>query len=150
MTTLPFDEFPITILQNCMKITSELPAGIRNNMNKIYQNLNEDKFNIKSQNESFQKILFGLTMFHSVLIERKKYGSIGFSDTYNFNDSDLETSINMVKNLLEFYQDIPWTALTYMISNIVYGGRVTDQWDNRILTFTLKSFFNQSILQEGY
>jgi dynein heavy chain len=42
-------------------------------------------------------------MFHSVLIERKKYGSIGFSDVYNFNDSDLETSINMVKNLLEFY-----------------------------------------------
>jgi len=93
--------------------------------------------------DNFQKLVFGLTIFHSVLIERKKYGSIGFSDIYNFNDSDLETSINMVKNLLEFYQDIPWTALTYMIGNIVYGGRVTDQWDSRILIFTLKSFFNQ-------
>jgi dynein heavy chain, axonemal len=65
-------------------------------------------------------------MFHSVLIERKKYGSIGFSEIYSFNDSDLETSIIMVKNLLEFYQEIPWAALIYMISNIVYGGRVTD------------------------
>jgi dynein heavy chain len=37
-----------------------------------------------------------------------------------------------------------------MIGNIVYGGRVTDQWDTRILNFTLKSFFNPSILQDGY
>ena len=65
-------------------------------------------------------------MFHSTITERKKYGSIGFSHNYNFNDSDLETAILILKNFLDYYMETPWIALTYMIGNIVYGGKITD------------------------
>lgn len=42
-------------------------------------------------------------MFHSLIIERHRFGSVGFTNLYNFNDSDLETSILILRNFLDFY-----------------------------------------------
>ena len=40
----------------------------------------------------FNKMVLGLCFFHSVVLERHNYGSLGWSDFYDFNDSDLESS----------------------------------------------------------
>jgi len=85
-------------------------------------------------------------MFHCIIIERKKFGAIGFSNSYNFNESDLETSITFLKNLILLYDEVPYEALTYMIGNIVYGGRITDFWDHRVLLSTLDKFCNKDIV----
>jgi len=37
-------------------------------------------------------MVLGLCFFHSVVLERHNYGSLGWSDFYDFNDSDLESS----------------------------------------------------------
>ena len=57
----------------------------------------------ENQKIKFHKLLYSLTMFHSVIIERGKYGSIGFANLYNFNDADLETAFLILRNLLDFY-----------------------------------------------
>jgi dynein heavy chain len=44
----------------------------------------------------WKSLLFGLGFFHSVIKDRKKFGSIGWNIKYEFNDSDLETSIKML------------------------------------------------------
>ncbi len=45
--------------------------------------------------------MWGLTYFHSILLERKRYGNLGWNCRYDFNDMDLETSIVNTKNFLE-------------------------------------------------
>lgn len=83
--------------------------------------------NITWKNSDDQKTLtFNLCLFHAIVLERRKFGSLGWNILYDFNESDLDTSLTIVNNLMETYDDPPWDAIEYFIGEIVYGGRVTD------------------------
>ena len=41
--------------------------------------------------------MFGLCLFHGVLQERKKFGSMGFNVSYAFNGSDLRISLRQLQ-----------------------------------------------------
>ena len=52
---------------------------------------------------------------------------------YDFNDSDFEVSELCLRLYLDEYEETPWDALKYLISEINYGGRVTDDLDRRLM-----------------
>lgn len=91
-------------------------------MKRSYAELNDNVFDTCKRPEQLKKLIFGLSFFHAVIQERRKFGPLGFNIRYEFNDSDLETSITMLKLFLEEQEDIPWDALTYVTGHINYGG----------------------------
>ena len=74
----PRDEFPIGLLHQSMKVTNEPQKGIKADMLKTYSNV-----------VTAEKI-FSLSFVHSLVIERRKYGPLGFCVPYDFNNSDME------------------------------------------------------------
>lgn len=46
-------------------------------------------------------MLFALIFFHAALIERKKFGSIGWNVGYNFTNGDLIICKDVLYNYLE-------------------------------------------------
>lgn len=42
----------------------------------------------------------------------------------------------------------PWEAIRYLISEVTYGGRVTDEWDRRLLNVYANEYFNQQVITE--
>lgn len=56
----------------------------------------------------------------------------------------------MLEILLDKQEDVPWAALHYLTGEIVYGGRITDDWDRRCLLSILKKFCNPSLLEENF
>ena len=150
LTSMPADYFPVTVLQNGVKLTTEPPRGLRAGLMKSYKEMTEDQFEDCAKLEIWKKMVFGLCFFHSVLQERRKFGPLGFNIRYEFNDSDLDTSITMLKMFLNEQDQIPWEALTYMTGHINYGGRVTDDWDRRCLLSILKKYYSTDILNDGY
>jgi dynein heavy chain len=64
--------------------------------------------------EAWKKLVFGLSFFHAILQERRKFGPLGWNIRYDFNDSDLETSTTMLKIFLDEQEEIPWDAMLYV------------------------------------
>jgi dynein heavy chain, axonemal len=69
---------------------------------------------------------------------------------YEFNASDLECSMMTLRMFLEEQEDIPWPALEYVIGQINYGGRVTDDLDRRCLMSVLRQFMTPQVLGKRY
>ena len=65
---------------------------------------------------------------------------------YAFDESDLETSINVMRRFLDEQESIPWDALRFITGHINYGGRVTDDWDRRCIVTILSIYFNEAIM----
>ena len=83
------------------------------------------------------------------MLERGKFKSLGFSASYEFNDSDFLICNDLIKVLLEEYpKKIPFDALKYLIGEAYYGGRVTDDWDRKILNVYMDSFFSKGAVEE--
>ncbi|KAH8862654.1 Dynein heavy chain 6, axonemal [Schistosoma japonicum] len=149
LSSMPSKSFPIYVLQNSVKVTNEPPKGLRANLSRAINDISAESFETHVLGGEWRKLVFGICFFHSIVLERKKFGPLGWNISYDFNDSDRECALlNLEMFCHESY--IPWDALTYITAEITYGGRVTDFWDQRCLRTILQRFFHPSILQPNY
>merc|ERR1719247_2458363 len=77
LTSMPTKAFPVSILQNSVKMTNEPPKGIRANLLGSYSKdpISDLTFyNGNARKDDFQRLCFGLCFFHAVLQERRLYG----------------------------------------------------------------------------
>jgi len=151
LTSSPCDYFPVSVLQNGVKMTNEPPKGFKSNILRSFGNLiKEEDFEGVAKSQQWKKLLCGLTFFHANVQERRKFGPLGWNIRYAFDESDLETSVSILRRFLEEQATIPWDALNYVTGQINYGGRVTDDWDRRTLMSVLSIYMVPDILQDGY
>lgn len=152
LSSMPSSTFPISVLQNSVKLTNEPPMGLRSNLLRSLSDLEEEHFEVHIQADNWRKLVFGICMFHGVILERRKFGSLGFNILYEFSESDRECALRTFDMFVdrETRKEIPWQALEYINGEITYGGRVTDIWDQRCLKTILKHFSSERILEARY
>ncbi len=147
LTSMPSPKFPVSILQNGSKMTVEPPRGIKANLLEAYHGFTDAFLNTSSKPDEFKQLLLSLCMFHGVVLERRKYGSLGFNIRYPYNKSDLAICQTQLQLFLEDYEQPPFKVLVYTAGHINYGGRVTDDWDRRCQMTLLESFYNPSVME---
>jgi len=146
LTTMPTPSFPSTVLQSSLKLTQEPPKGLKANLGRSYIDLDVAVLEGCAQPTAYKNLLFGLCFFNAVIQERRKYGAIGWNIAYQWMTSDLNFAQANLKLFLDEQPTVPWEALNVIISDVIYGGRVTDKQDVRLTLAILSIYLHPECL----
>ena len=149
LTSMPSKSFPVPVLQNGIKLTNEPPRGLRANLMRTFLDVTVKDYDSCSKSREFKKLLFGLAFYHALILERRKFGAIGWNISYDWMNSDLKTGTMQLRMYLEEQPTVPFETLNAVVGDITYGGRVTDKWDKRTNLSVLRRFFAPPILEDG-
>ncbi|XP_069353306.1 dynein axonemal heavy chain 10 isoform X2 [Eulemur rufifrons] len=149
LTTDPTRGFPIGILQKSLKVVTEPPNGLKLNMRATYFKISYEVLE-QCPHPAFKPLVYVLAFFHAVVLERRKFGKIGWNVYYDFNESDFQVCMEILNTYLTkaFQQRdprIPWGSLKYLIGEVMYGGRAIDSFDRRILTIYMDEYLGDFI-----
>lgn len=105
---------------------------------------------LQEKKAAWKKLAFSLSFFHAVIQERRKFGPNGWNIRYEFNQSDIECSMSTIQMFLVEKEQIPWDAIEFVVGQINYGGRVTDDNDRRCLMAILRKYVQPDVLKDSY
>jgi dynein heavy chain len=152
LTTMPFATFPVSVLQNGVKMTLEPPRGMRQSLQGSFTMIQPEWLEDSRDPKSLKKLVFALCFFHATVSERIKFGPLGWNITYGFSTPDLSISLDQLKLFVDEYNEIPYRMLNYCVGECNYGGRVTDDKDRRCIKTILSFFYteNEDIMDDNY
>jgi len=146
----PAKTIPIGLLEKSIKLTNEPPQGIKQNMKRAFTFFTKESF--EDKDPKIKTILFSLCYFHSVMLERRKFGPKGWNMMYPFSVGDLRDSALVMNNYMENNAasgKIPWDDLKYLIGQIMYGGHIVDDRDRIFTIAFLDNLMNDGLLDEA-
>lgn len=152
LTTEPTEKFPLGILQRSLKVVTEPPDGLKLNMRATYSKI-DDSVLEECPHWAFRPCMYVLAFLHAVVLERRKYGKIGWNVSYDFNESDFLISRRLLSlYLTKAYESgeeyIPWGSIKYLIGDAMYGGRVSDDMDRRVLSTYLQEYMGDFLFDD--
>jgi len=148
LTADPSTGIPIGLLNRAIKMTNEPPAGLKANLKRAFCSFPKEA--IDEADGKTKSIIFGLSHFHAVLMERKLYGPMGYNMAYPFSLGDLRDSSVCLTNYMEANGGgkIPWADLRYIFGEIMYGGHVVNDFDRLLVNAYLEWYMKDELLEE--
>ncbi|XP_041850617.1 cytoplasmic dynein 2 heavy chain 1 [Melanotaenia boesemani] len=141
-------KFPPILLQSSLKITYEAPPGLKKNLLRTYESWSSEQIS-KGGSLARAQSLFCLAWFHAVCQERRNYIPQGWTKFYEFSLSDLRAGFEIIDRLFEGGKLFQWEFVHGLLESAIYGGRIDNPSDLRILRSYLEQFFSARLLSSS-
>ena len=153
LTCEPRESFPIGLLQMAIKVTNEPPKGLKAGMARTFSTIIDNDFLEKHDMAKWRYLVFILCFLHSVVIERRKFGALGWCIPYEFNNSDLEASLTFIDRHIyqaeTVNQEPNPEIIKYMVCDVQYGGRITDEKDFELMQAFGNVWLENAMMKEN-
>jgi hypothetical protein len=95
----------------------------------------------------WRQLVFSVCFLHCIALERRKFSSLGWCQSYDFNSGDLSASLAFLeKHLLASGDEVSWQAVQYVVAEVQYGGRITDTMDRRLFALYTSKWLSPEAL----
>lgn len=131
-------------------MTNEPPRGLKANLMRTFMDISSEEYENSTKPMVFKKLLFATAFFNALILERRKFGAVGWNIPYDWMNSDLKAAMTQVRMYVEEQSEVPWQTLNVVVSDIIYGGRVTDVWDKRSISSILRKYFVPELLMDDF
>lgn len=119
LTSAPSSNFPVSLLQDGIKVIDGPPNGIKAKLYKYFHStiIKDNTFfnGCPGKDKSFTKLMYASCFFHGILQERRNIGILGWNIPYEFNESDLQISLQQLQILINKYERLPFQLISYVI-----------------------------------
>ena len=143
------DKLPTSLLRMCQTFVYEPPAGIKASLTRSLAAIPEERMNAAPSERS--RLYFLLAWFHATILERLEYCPVGWSKVYEFSETDFNCALKSFDGWIDEVAkgrthvdpetEIPWDALHAMLGQSLYGGRVDNEFDQRLLDSFIQKLF---------
>ncbi|XP_063589418.1 dynein heavy chain, cytoplasmic-like isoform X1 [Penaeus indicus] len=139
---------PVNLLRAGRVFVFEPPPGIRANLMRTFSTVPASRM-MRAPSER-ARLYFLLAWFHAITQERLRYAPLGWAKYYEFNESDLRVACDTLDTWIEATamgrtnlppEKVPWDALATLMSQCIYGGKIDNEFDQRLLTSFLSKLF---------
>ncbi|CAM6031851.1 unnamed protein product, partial [Sphagnum compactum] len=139
---------PVNLLRAGRIFVYEPPPGIRANLLRTFSTVPPNRM-MKAPSER-ARLYFLLAWFHAIVQERLRYTPLGWAKKYEFNESDLRVACDTLDTWIDTTamgrtnlppEKVPWDALVTLLSQSIYGGKIDNDFDQRLLSSFLHKLF---------
>jgi len=131
-------KLPAGLLRLCDIIVAGAPTGIQASMTRFFSSISKNRL----ENPVRNRLYLLLAWTHAVIQERLRYVPSGWSERYEFTEADATHALDVIDSLMEDMggdkellnpEKLPWDAIRSTLRKGVFGGRVTQPVDQKVL-----------------
>lgn len=130
----------------CLKLAYEPPEGIKRNVKRSLQQLQQ-----KQQNNLNIPGSVLLSWLHATLQERRKFVPEGWIRPYEWNEADIEAAYELVVKKMITKRDKDndgvWQTGRGLLDVAIYGGRLQDDHDMRALCSIIRDIWSAEVYE---
>lgn len=155
ITCEPDNNFPLGLLQMAIKMSFVPPSGIKAGLSRTFNTqINPDFLERVEPLDRWKSAVFAVCFMHSIVLERRKFGPLGFTVPYEYNYGDMESTLLYIEKHMNFcfanQVKEQWNAIRYIACEVQYGGRITDNMDREMFNTYGDIWLDEKIFQKGY
>ena len=156
ITVSPTPSFPPGLLQAGIKVTDDPPTGVRAGLRATFADVvTQDMLDAVPGRAEWRPLLFAAAFMHALLLERRRFGPLGWVVPYDFGREDLAAVLAFLQRHLSGLgppssSPPSWDAIRFMASAIHYGGRITADYDQRVMNAYADRCLGVGVLAAGW
>jgi dynein heavy chain len=140
---------PIDIVNKSIKRFIEESSSIKSNLSRIFNHMESSTLE-QSNKPVWKPLLFSLCFFHAAITSRFSYAPNQMSSPLLITDSELESSISMVKNIVDEQEQIDWNSISYFVGECGYASKCVSEFDKKIMCCYFNKIIEPSAIQPNH
>lgn len=135
----------------------EPPPGVKANLQHTFSAIPAARMDKPPTERA--RMYFLLAWLHATIQERLRYAPLGWTKLFEFNEADQRVALDTLDYWIDSNaqgksniapEKIPWVALRTLLGQTVYGGRVDNDFDLRLLNSFLEQLFTEKSFDHDF